>query len=203
MRFLKTLTLLVLLPVALWSQDMTTAVTYNTAFPVGNLANFTSEMSWRGLGLEFRNVKGQNMSWGFVTGWNVFSELGRGETIHFDNADIYGTNVRSVNVFPLLLGADYFLGSRGEVRPFLGVNAGMYYISRQFDIGVTSLWEDNWHFGVAPEGGFWVPVDRRTFVIFGARYNYAFSTGETYLLQDNNAYGYWGFNIGFGYSYDL
>jgi hypothetical protein len=197
------LLLLMIVPAMLWSQDMTTAVTYNTAFPVGNLAGFTSEMSWRGLGLEFRDMKGQNMAFGFQTGWNVFSELAEHQTIEFDNAAISGTNVRSVNVFPILLNGDYFVGNKGEVRPFLGVSTGMYYISRQFDIGTVSFFEDHWHFGLAPEGGFWVPVDRRTFIVFTTRYNVAFSTGDTYLKQDNNQYSYWGFNIGFGYSYDL
>jgi len=203
MKLKNLLLLTMILPAALWSQDMTTAITYNTAFPVGNLHKFTDEMSWRGIGLEFRDMKNADFGYGLVTGWNVFSQLGRGETIEFDNAAISGTNVRSVNSFPILLNANYFFGQRGEVRPFLGLNAGTYYISRQFDIGTTSFFEDNWHFGLAPEGGFWVPVDRRTFIIFSGRYNYAFSAGETYLKGASTAYAYWGFNIGVGYSYDL
>ena len=118
--------------------------------------NFIEDYSFRGLGIEARYVPSRdaNYSFGFNVGWNVLNEKNEfGEernTISLPNADITGTQLRYFNTVPLLANASYYFGSRGGIRPYVGVNAGTYYIERRVDIGVVGIVEDNWHFGWAP-----------------------------------------------------
>lgn len=185
------------------SQKSATAITYNTAVPLSRLNEYTGEMSWGGLGVEFKHFTSSDLTIGASLGWNVFSQLVRNETIQLNQGAVSGTNVRSVNSFPILANLNYFLGTRGdEIRPFIGMNAGLYFINRRFEIGVTALEKSNWHFGIAPEAGFWVPSSGGFFVVVTGRFNYAFEGGETFLNQKND-YAYWGVNIGLGWSYEL
>lgn len=162
--------------------------------------NFVEDFSFRGIGIDARYVpeRGAKYSFGFTAGWNVLherSEFGTDRnTISLPNADVTGTQLRYVNAVPLLANAHYYLGERGGIRPYLGVNAGTYYIERRVDIGVSAIVDDTWHFGWAPEAGLVVPLGRPEVALLAAvRYNWAFSAGGS---GDQR---YWGFNIGVAY----
>jgi outer membrane protein W len=162
--------------------------------------NFIEDYSFRGLGIEARYVPSRdaNYSFGFNVGWNVLNEKNEfgteRNTISLANADITGTQLRYFNTVPLLANASYYFGSRGGIRPYVGVNAGTYYIERRVDIGVVGIVEDNWHFGWAPEVGLVVPLGRPEIALLTTiRYNWAFSAGGT---GDQK---FWGFNIGIIY----
>lgn len=162
--------------------------------------NFIEDYSFRGLGIEARYVPSRdaNYSFGFNVGWNVLNERNEfgteRNTISLANADITGTQLRYFNTVPLLANASYYFGSRGGIRPYVGVNAGTYYIERRVDIGVVSVVEDNWHFGWAPEVGLVVPLGRPEIALLTTiRYNWAFSAAGT---GDQK---FWGFNIGIAY----
>jgi len=162
--------------------------------------NFIEDYSFRGLGIEARYVPSRdaNYSFGFNMGWNVLNEKNEfgteRNTINLANADITGTQLRYFNTVPLLANASYYFGSRGGIRPYVGVNAGTYYIERRVDIGVVGIVEDNWHFGWAPEVGLVVPLGRPEIALLTTiRYNWAFSAGGT---GDQK---FWGFNIGIAY----
>ena len=162
--------------------------------------NFIEDYSFRGLGIEARYVPSRdaNYSFGFNVGWNVLNEKNEfgteRNTISLPNADITGTQLRYFNTVPLLANASYYFGSRGGIRPSVGVNAGTYYIERRVDIGVVGIVEDNWHFGWAPEVGLVVPLGTPEIALLTTiRYNWAFSAGGT---GDQK---FWGFNIGIAY----
>ena len=162
--------------------------------------NFIEDYSFRGLGIEARYVPSRdaNYSFGFNVGWNVLNEKNdfgtERNTISLENADVTGTQLRYFNTVPLLANASYYFGSRGGIRPYVGVNAGTYYIERRVDIGVVGIVEDNWHFGWAPEVGLVVPLGRPEVALLTTiRYNWAFSAGGT---DDQK---FWGFNIGIAY----
>jgi len=162
--------------------------------------NFIEDFSFRGIGIEARYLpeRGAKYSFGFNGSWNVLnekSEFGTDRnTISLSNTDVTGTQLRYLNAVPLLANASYYFGGRGGIRPFIGINAGTYYIERRVDIGVTAVVEDNWHFGWAPEAGVVVPLGRpEVALLLMARYNWAFSAGGT---GDQK---YWGFNVGIAY----
>ncbi|MGB5674488.1 MAG: outer membrane beta-barrel protein [Gemmatimonadota bacterium] len=162
--------------------------------------NFIEDYSFRGFGIDARYVASRDAKYsiGFNVGWNVLNEKNdfgsERNTISLENADVTGTQLRYLNSVPLMANASYYFGSRGGIRPYVGLNAGTYYIERRVDIGVVGIVEDNWHFGWAPEVGLVVPLGRPEFALLTTiRYNWAFSAGGT---GDQK---YWGFNIGIAY----
>ena len=162
--------------------------------------NFIEDFSFRGMGIEARYVpeRGAKYSFGFNMGWNVLNEKNdigtERNTISLPDADISGTQLRYFNSVPLMANASYYFGDRGGIRPYLGINAGTYYIERRVDIGVSAVVDDNWHFGWAPEAGVVIPLGRPEVAMLAAvRYNWAFSADGT---GDQK---YWGFNLGIAY----
>ncbi|MCL7926533.1 MAG: porin family protein [marine benthic group bacterium] len=183
------------------AQDWWWGITYNmsaTASLPGSSdsdVTFVDDFSFRGIGLEARYVpnRGGNLSYGFSGSWNVLNEK-TDEVVNLPGAAIGGTQLRYFNSVPLLVNAHYYFGSRGGIRPYAGINAGTYWIERRVDIGISSIKDDNWHFGWAPELGVIVPLGRpEVALIANARYNWAFSAGGS---GDQK---YWGFNVGFMY----
>ena len=188
------------------AQDWWWGITYNmsatSSLPANSNSdiNFIEDYSFRGIGIEARYVPDRNAKYsiGFNFGWNVLNEKNdfgsERNTVSLPGADITGTQLRFLNSIPLMANAAYYFGDRGGIRPYVGINAGTYYIERRVEIGVSAITQDNWHFGWAPEVGLVVPLGRpEVAMLFTVRYNWAFSAGGT---GDQK---YWGFNIGFAY----
>lgn len=157
--------------------------------------NFVEDFSFRGIGIEARYVpdRGGSLSYGFSASWNVLNEQ-TDDVVSLPGADLSGTQRRYFNAVPLLLNAHYYFGQGGGIRPYAGLNAGTYWIERRVDVGISSLKDDNWHLGWAPEVGVIVPLGRpEVALIANARYNWAFSAAGS---GDQK---YWGFNVGFVY----
>ena len=69
---------------------------------------------------------------------------------------------------------------------------------QRFSIGIRTLEDDQWQWGIAPEVGFIAPLSRSSTLIVSGKYNYAFS-GESPLGGDIN-HQYWSIGIGFAWS---
>jgi hypothetical protein len=149
------------------------------ASPTQNSQDFVSDYSFRGLGLEWLQLKGSN-SFGLSLGWNAMNDEGL-TTQSADQADLTGFQFRYINAYSILLAGHHYLGEAGRVRPFLGVKAGTYYIDRRIDVGLWRISDNNWHVGVAPEIGFAVPMagnlQYESFYT-AVRYNYAVAAGD-------------------------
>lgn len=185
-----------------WWWGITYQMSASSSLPTNSDSdvNFIEDYSFRGFGIDARYVASRDAKYsiGFNVGWNVLNEKNdfgsERNTISLGNADVTGTQLRYLNTVPLMANASYYFGSRGGIRPYVGLNAGTYYIERRVDIGVVGIVEDNWHFGWAPEVGLVVPLGRPEVALLTTiRYNWAFSAGGT---GDQK---YWGFNIGIAY----
>lgn len=185
-----------------WWWGITYQMSASSSLPTNSDSdvNFIEDYSFRGFGIDARYVASRDAKYsiGFNVGWNVLNEKNdfgsERNTISLGNADVTGTQLRYLNSVPLMANASYYFGSRGGIRPYVGLNAGTYYIERRVDIGVVGIVADNWHFGWAPEVGLVVPLGRPEVALLTTiRYNWAFSAGGT---GDQK---YWGFNIGIAY----
>jgi outer membrane protein W len=89
----------------------------------------------------------------------------------------------------------YYFGERKSLRPYIGLNAGGSIMLQRKAIGIY-LWDnDQWQWGVAPEVGVAIPVERDFGLLINGKYNMYFS-GEDAIGNDvNNAY--WAINVGF------
>jgi outer membrane protein W len=170
-------------------------MTWNIGIPTGRMANFMDKTSFGGFGIEARNFLSDDFSLGGSLSWNYWSEM-TGETIQLQNGALSGTQIRYVNSFPMMVNAHYYIGDRkDQLRPFLGLNVGAYYILQRLDMGIYTIDVDHWHFGIAPEAGILVEMSRDTYLTAVGRYNYAFSSGDA-INGSKNVVAYWGINVG-------
>lgn len=180
-----------------YAQQWYSAATYQISFPTGDTKDFTDATSFRGVGLDFRYAFQKSATWGFTLGWNVFNKRIT-ETVQLETENpgtVTGTQDRFLNAFPIMANIHYYFGKRGDIRPYVGLNAGGIWVLQRFDIGIISLQEDRWEWGVAPEVGLIFPVERDFAIMVNGKYNYAF-TGKSPFGTDIN-HSYVGLNIGF------
>lgn len=195
MKYIAALILILGMTANLLAQQGYGGITWNIAQPAEETKNYIDETSFRGFGIEFRTFLTNHLSFGGHTGWNIMDQRIEG-SIELPNGTVTGTQVRHLNSFPVMLSAFFHLGSpRSSIRPYLGVNAGTYFIIQRFELGVNALEKNNWHWGVAPEFGFIFPTDYIS-VVASLKYNHAFP-GGTSITGDAVEVDYWGFNIGF------
>ncbi len=180
---------------SIFSQRHLSVLTYNMGVPEGNLADFVGTFSYRGLGIQSRVFVEKDVSIGGKLGWNIFDEKSD-RLIVGNNWAVSGTNVRNLNVFPFLVNSHYYIGERKGIRLYIGANTGLYYITQKFQMGTARLFEDNWHFGIAPEAGIIIPVDKEVALTFSIDYNFAFDSGESVTGSEDNSYSFIGLNIG-------
>lgn len=172
------------------------AFTYSVSFPTGDTKDFISEIGWRGIGLDYRYLVNKNVTVGLYFGWNVLYESAEGVTqLNTDPPGaIYGSQEKTINSFPIMASAHYYFGERRQLRPYIGFNAGGFYMLQSYEIGIYQYENNQWQWGIAPEVGIVAPVERDFGVIINGKYNMAF-TGENALGADvNNAY--WSVNVG-------
>ena len=186
-----------------FAQEVLTNVTWNIGLPVAKMNEYTTDVTYRGFTLGGRRFFDKENSLGLMAGWNVFDEKTY-DPINVQQGNgsgtISGTQIRSVNIFPILAGFHHYWGNKKDMRAFLGVNVGTYYILQRLDIGVFRFDNDNWHFGFAPEAGLIIPIEGQTGFYAGARYNYALDSGEALGGAEDNYYSYWEINLGFTFS---
>jgi len=181
------------------AQEWYTGLTYQMSFPAGDTKDFTNQTSFRGIGLDFRKAIDSGTSVGLFFGWNVFHER-TSETIELQTntpGAITGTQDRYLNAFPMMLTAHRYFGQEGGIRPYLGLGGGGFLMVQRLDIGVLSLQNEPWEWGIAPEVGFVVPLQSGAMILVNGKYNYAF-TGQSIGNTDIN-HSYWGLNIGFAW----
>lgn len=176
-----------------------TSLSYNFMVPTGKTQDFVSEVGWRGLSFEGRRFVDRQFSVGFTFGWQIFSEKST-DPIQITNGTISGTQIRQMNMFPLMVTAHYYFSKdREEIRPYVGTGVGLTYIDQRWDLGVYSLNTYNWHFTLAPEVGAIIPLGDVDGII-GATYMYGFDSGSTAWGAEDNAQQYVVFKVGLVWS---
>jgi len=171
-------------------------LTYDLSIPVGDTADFISDIGWRGVSIEGRSFVTDNFNTGFLLGWHNLYQQYSDATTQVDNVTISGTQIRYIDFFPILLGINYHFFDRSyRIRPYVGAKGGVYWVKQRVEIGfVDVIINKNWHLGVAPEAGF-------TFLT-GSTDIYGFVAGDfTYILsrEDSIDYTYCGVSLGFVY----
>jgi len=183
------------------ARDKITTLTYSVGIPVGETEDYISNTSWRGFGLDFRHFRSRskNITVGFTFAWQVFDQRFDNETFVFESGAVTGTQRRYLNSLPFLLTGHYYTSQQSnQTRFFIGGGAGVYYIEQRFELGVSSLQENNWHFGLMPELGIQIPFGDVEFILAG-RYHYAFAAGQS-ITGESQAWDYITVNAGIAWS---
>ncbi len=173
------------------SQSITT-VSYSMGLGAGDLGDYASTFSGRGVALDYRKMVQPNVGVGFYAGWNVFYDERPFDTYTVDNQSISGKQYRYVNSVPLMVATDYFLKPGEDLNPFIGLGVGTLYNERATDMGVFRLTEEAWSFAFAPQVGFMYSLNRYAGLSFAVKYNVGLSAGDFDSTQS-----YLSFNIGY------
>lgn len=177
------------------ANDVWGIITYDIGFTAGATRDFISDPGFIGVAVEGRSFDGNHFSTGFLLGWQNFYQK-TDEIIQIDNVTISGTQVRYLDVLPILWGVYYHFGDRSSlVRPYGGAKAGAYWLSQRVEIGTTIVnISKSWHAGVSPEIGItFLTPDLDFYGFAGVDYNYVFSK------KDEIDYSYLSLRLGFVY----
>jgi len=174
-----------------YPRHMLWGVSWNVGVPTSDTKDYIDQVSFRGIGVEGRKFTSATTSIGFAASWQVFYEKSFRSTTTDLGAVVTGTQYRYLNTFPVLVNVYKHFGTYGSLRPYVGINAGMYIIENRLEVGLYALEETNVHVGAAPEVGVKLPSGR--FLGFlGARYHFTTEAGNT------PAQSFWEFRVGFG-----
>jgi len=194
--------LIIALTLSANSQSLITGLSYSMGFAMDKAKDYIGRPSYTGLTLEVHHMVKPTMSFGFLTGWNIFNEK-TNDLIHLSSTDISGEQARYINVFPLLVNASFYYKSSKNAKfiPFFRAHVGTYYIMQRFDIGVYTINNYNWHFGLAPELGCMIGTGSKNYsVLINAKFNYAFDSGTR--LSGNATNDYMFFTLNFGLTFN-
>jgi len=165
---------------------------YSPAISTGKLNDYIGEMSWGGVGFDYRGFTSPDLAWGVTFDWNVFYEHQPYGTYTEKTMSISGEQYRYVNTFPMLIAADYFTGERGDDnRYFGGLGIGTMYATKSTQMGVYEAYSDGWFFTLAPEVGTHVNIGRGTDMLIAAKYRYGFAN------KNFEALSYFALQVGF------
>jgi len=176
---------------AAMADNSTFGIAWGISVPTGDTNDYISQVSFRGMSVEWRNFYMRDAAYGINVGWNVFNQT-NDETMFFDNGAVTGKRWHYVNAIPIYAGwFKYFSDDKRSSRFYAGINVGSAWIERRTEMGLYQLTNDNWHFAVAPEVGMNLPWDSFLGYV-GVRYHYAFEAG------DSEAQQWIEFKVGFG-----
>jgi hypothetical protein len=176
------------------AQDWVGMMTWQMSLPIGETQEFVDEVSFRGMGLDFRKrLRGGTFA-SVEMAWNVFHQRSD-ELFEFDSGAVSGSQDHYINAFPIMIGVHQYFGKPRSTRMHVGLNVGGYLFVQTLRIGVTEFEEDTWEWGVAPEAGVAIPIQTGLWFEINARYHWS-PTPETLLGRDTEL-TYYQFNLGF------
>ncbi|UXP31358.1 hypothetical protein N6H18_13465 [Reichenbachiella agarivorans] len=179
-----------------WSQESMFNINWQIATPVGEFKDFIEETSAQGLNIGGRKFFSDFLSVGGYTGWQVYYQKQRGLQHIEDGLDAYGTQIRYINIYPIMANAHLYAGQDGDIRPYLGLNTGVSFVNQKVQIGLWDVSKTTTHFTLAPEVGVFIPIGLYGGGLnFSGRYDQAFQSSNDFHIQGLI------FNIGFAMTY--
>lgn len=159
-------------------EGSTIFVNYLVGMPLGETADFTDNISPRGVDFEVQKFLKEDLSVGFNIGWSIFRQKIAEETFDYQDLTITGTQFRYTNFVPLNVNVKkYFMGS-GDYVPYIGAGLGTAYAEQRTEVGVFQVEEDKWQFNMAPEIGMLYDMNYKAYLSVKLKYNYSMKAGD-------------------------
>lgn len=167
----------------LWAQrhhgGSSFVLSYPMAFPMGDLKDYISKTSFRGVSMEFNKWQKSNLEVGLESGWNVFYERVSEKVYSDKTASISGVQYRYTNSVPIIVGAKYYLDTDNETfKPYAGAGLGTTYTNRATDFGLYRITTNTWQFSVRPELGVRIKGPSGMDLLVGGKYYANFNNDE-------------------------
>lgn len=165
---------------------------YSMAVPMGDSKDFVGNSSFRGGTFEGRGFINDQLSVGGYLGWNIFNETRVGEEYSGPGLDVKGTQYRFLNMIPMQVTTHYYLGDFEGVTAYGGIGVGATRSLQRTEIGLIAVTNNNWHLGISPEIGVYIPLNFNVGFNVSARYDHA-------VKSNDYTYSNLTFNIGFSF----
>ncbi|MDW7693433.1 hypothetical protein R9C00_01665 [Flammeovirgaceae bacterium SG7u.111] len=185
MKYIYSILLMLLLASVSFAQhNYFSGISYDVAVPMGNTADYIDKTSFRGFGLEFRKYVKEHITVGGTASWQVLDQVRREESYEVNNVVLTGNQRRFLNFFPILANAHYYFGEREDEEgnakflPFAGINAGVIYSIQRTELGTLEEEKSAWQPTLAPEAGFFLPINNYLNIMVSAKYNYSVGMGD-------------------------
>lgn len=175
-------------------QDSYMSVQYSVSFATGDMSEYISKTSWRGILLEYRGYVSSQIFAGVDVGWNVFYEKKDYDTYTQGTESLSGIQYRYQNQVPILATVDYLLMNDSEIRPYVGLGIGTMYSERATDMNLYRLKLNSWQFAVKGEVGLLYEVSYSSSIKLAAKYYNGFKTGK----MENQ--GFFSINLGMAWA---
>ena len=177
------------------AQRSFTSLQYSIGFGAGDLKNFISKTSFRGITFDWRKNVNPNVGVGLELGWNVFYEAKSSDTYTQGNVSLSGKQYRYQNAFPMLVSADYFFKPNEKFNPFIGLGMGTLFSLRNTDMSIYTIEEEAWHFALRPEAGFLYQLSDETSAFVAIKFYNGFGAGDLKQTQS-----YFSLNVGLAFT---
>lgn len=159
-------------------QESYMSLQYGVSFGTGDLGDYVSKASWRGILLEYRATMSDNLMVGAEVGWNVFYEKKDYDTYTIDTESLSGVQFRTQNVVPILASADYLIMPLSALKPYVGLGVGTMFNERSTDMGMYRWTQNSWQFALKGELGLLYQLNYTSSIKFAAKYYNGFKTNS-------------------------
>lgn len=174
-----------------YSQQGYFTASYSMGFASGDLSDYISAASFRGIGFEYRGYLSNNISAGVDVGYNLFYERKDYDTYTQNTMSLSGVQYRYSHQVPILAVSDYMFKPGEKFNPYVGFGLGTIYSHRETDMGTFYTKQTAWHFAIKPEIGLIFEANRAMDLKLSAKYLVGFEAG------DLPAESYFTLNFGF------
>ena len=174
-----TLTLIIAFAVATgaFAQDHID-INYAIGFGMGDLGDYISQPSFRGISFDYRHAINPNMSVGFNLAWSTFYSEESRKTYTVDNQSLTGKQYRYSNNMPMLATFTYDLSPEEFVAPYATLGIGTMYIRRNTDMNLYTWEQEAWPFVLQPEVGVRFRTSDKVRPTVSLKYTNGFKAGD-------------------------
>jgi hypothetical protein len=168
---------------------------------MGDFNRFITVTSPLGGSFSGKYFLSDNLTLGFIAGWNHYYEKVNRQTYFFeDGLSITAAHYRYSFIIPFGVNASYFFSPAKLVAPYAGLALGGNYMEQHIIVQDWDFYNNQWGFQVSPELG--------ALVKFGANSQWGVDLKASYWLATNSfEFGgsefnlMQGFNVNFGIVY--
>lgn len=153
-------------------------VAYSIGFGTGDIGDFISNTSFRGISFDYRHHIDPNIAIGAHVGWNTFYAEEPYQTYTIDNESLTGRQYRYSNNFSMLATGSYFFKPHETISPFAGLGVGTVYTRRNTDMNLYTVEQDAWNFALQPEAGVYFQTADLVAIVVSLKYMHGFQAGE-------------------------
>ena len=136
------------------------SLSYEPATPMGDMRNYISTTSLRGLSGSADWYVTNRISVGGNVQWTGFYEKNERHTWYFDGGSVTANAWKEFYLISILANAKYYFNDDdgNMFAPYVGLGIGTMYIDQNAQVGKYEFKETSWKFAIAPEVGTRIPM---------------------------------------------